>query len=238
MAFDPLAKRNFVRADWPGRRESPEQVAARLRRYLDDLISLDECLETWSVGRRKTAPYRWVRTDLAALVRDDVMRSESGEEEVNSGYQIAAMSDDTRQLFALQGNAGGIHPWPSWNRVFLYTNSGRTPVPEIVTYRLLKAVTLATIAAWEPLFCLVGSSDLRVRPGDGWYYRAWMTYVPPPHATSLDLLGVPFAERTPDGGLLLSATEDIFDAKNPAHVEGAQIISNAVRPLEAFLPSN
>lgn len=237
MPFDPLATQIFTRANWPSRRESPEQIAGRLRRFLDDIIAIDESVQAWSVGRRREVPYVSVRGDLAALVRGDLMRDEMGDEEANAGYAISGMSEDRRQLFSFGGAVGGIYPWPSWNRFRFYTNSGRTPDPTIVNYRFVKAVTLATIAAWEPLFCLTGCSDMRPTQEDGWYYKAWVTYVPPVHAEGLDLVGVPFSERTPDSGLLLSATEDVFDASKPAHVDGARRIQEAVRPLNATLPS-
>lgn len=234
MPYDFLAACVFMRVEWPARRESPAEVAARFRRFLDDLASIDASLETWSVGRKLNVPYASVRDNLGALVRKDVMRDEMGDDEVEAGYDIGAISGDRRQMFSFTGNAGSVYKGFLSNRIYFSTTGGRAP--SIVGYRLVKAVTLAAIAAWEPLFCLTGSSELEPTPEDDRYFKAWITYVPPEHVASIDLVGVPFAERTPDGGMLLSATEDVFNGANPAHVEGARRIQIALKPLNAKLP--
>ena len=236
MPYDFLAACVFMRVEWPARRESPVEVAARFRRFLDDLASIDASLKTWSVGRKLDVPYASVRDNLIALVHKDVMRDELGKDEVKAGYDIGAISHDRRQMFSFGGNAGSVYKGFLSNRIYFSTSGGRAPDPTIVNYRLVKAVTLAAIAAWEPLFCLTGSSELEPTPEDGRYFKAWITYVPPEDVASLDLVGVPFAERTPDGGMLLSATEDVFDGANPTHVEGARRIQIAMKPLNAKLP--
>lgn len=236
MTYDCLAPQFYIRAAWPSRREDPCGIAYRLRHFLDTLAGIDATLHPWSVGSKRKASYAAVRDDLTSLVRADVARSDAGEVELVDGYGISGLSQDKRELYSFVGSAGGVCPWPMWNRIYFHTTSGRVPDPAIVTYRLMKAVTLATIACWEPLFCRTATSDLL--PGhDEWYSKSWITYVPPANAADVDLVGIPFSERTPDGGLLLSATEKIFDAGNAAHLDGAQRIYLATRHLDATLPA-
>ena len=237
MTFDFLATRIFTRANWLGRREDPRGVADRVRRFLDGLAEIDETLRPWSVGSNRGVPYQSVREDLTSFVRSNVKRDEEGELEPEAGYSIEALSEDEKQIFSFVGCAGSIYQSLLSNRIYFFTNSGRTPDPSIVTYRLVRAVILATVACWEPLVCLTGTSDLMPEREDGWFYKAWITYLPPAHAADVDLVGIPFSERTPDGGLLLSSTEEVFDAGNAAHVDGARRISSATRHLNATLPT-
>ena len=108
----------------------------------------------------------------------------------------------------------------------------------VVTYRLMKAAMLATIACWEPAYCIARSNQIAYDyKNEGYFTKAWMTYVPPAHAGTIDLVGVPFSERIADGGLLLSATEETFRPdNNPVHLDGATRISRALQPLNATLP--
>ncbi len=237
MTYDFLATKFSIRATWPSRREHPNDVAYRLRRFFDTLADIDSTLAPWSIRERKKFTYQLSQDGLAEIVRHNVMRDEFGKIEPDAGYGISCLSGDTRQLYSLVGCVGGIYAWRLWNRIYFTTCGGRPPDPLIVTYEVVKALTLATITCWEPAFCRTGTSDLLPEPTEGWYSKAWITYVPAVHAAGIDLVSIPFSERTPEGGLLLSATNQVFDAANLVHLEGARRIAAATRHLNPTLPS-
>jgi len=227
----------YVNTDWFGRQEDATAVAGRLSRHLSALVSADRTLASWSVGATREMPYGAVRPDLTSLVSDDIVRSEDGEVVDGAGYRVSCVSQDPAQYYMIVGTAGSRYPPPLSSGLIFKTISNDEADPAIVTYRLMKAVMLATIGCWEPDFCIARSNQIDPDyEHEGQYTKAWMTYVPPAHVGDVDPVGVPFLERTPDGGLLLSATQEIFRPENPAHLEGATRISQALQPLNAVLP--
>lgn len=236
MTFDVYAKQFSIYAKWPARREGPKEVADRLRGFLDQIAYLDDSLSHWSIGKKRFL-YNAVRYDLAALIERNVNHDELGAVQRDAGYAIIGGSQNDRQRFVLMGDVGGIYRYPQWNWLWFHTASGRPANPEVATYTLMRAVVLAMIAYWQPLFALCDSSELAPdQDRFGWFREGWMSYVPPQHIDRVDLVGVPFSERTPDGGLLLSATNQAFRADVSAHVDGARRISQALQPLNATLP--
>jgi Immunity protein 52 len=61
-----------------------------------------------------------------------------------------------------------------------------------------------------------------------------MNYVSPRFASLITLLPSAIAERTAQGGLLMSATEETFRVDNPAHLAAARDILKALAPFAAL----
>jgi hypothetical protein len=236
MAYNVYATQFYIVGDWPARREEPNAIASRLCRFLDGICNIDATLGSWSIGRHY-APYQSARHHLTALIGRDVKVDEDGNEDVEAGYAVMARSEHPAQRYRVLGTAGSAYNLLLSNQIGFDTDSDNGVDPAIVTHAVMKAVMTELIACWEPLFCLAGSSAYDLKRGDIWYERScWITYVPPQHAGSVDLVGVPFNERTPDSGLLLSATDQPYDAADPAHVEGTRRNVAATRHLNATLP--
>jgi len=62
----------------------------------------------------------------------------------------------------------------------------------------------------------------------------WMSYAAPRFAPLITPPPSAIAERTAQGGLLLSATQETFRVDNPAHLAAAQDILKALAPFEAL----
>ena len=235
MSFDPFALRFYINTRWRVRPDDATTVARCLRRYIDELTGIDEALSSWQLGRAYR-PYAAIRDDLALSVQRNVKIGEDRKPDPKDGFSITGASGDKRQRFSFVGTAGRVYNYPMANELFFETDSNHPADTTIVTYPLMKGVVLATVAAWKPEFCAAYSSDLEPDRSEGLYRKAWMTYVTPAHADSVDLFGVPFSETTPDGGLLLCATDKTFDAADPVHVAGAQRVHEATRHLNETLP--
>ena len=224
----------YINANWLGRQEDATATAGRLMGHLNMLAAADRALASWSVGDTRKVLYGPGRPDLTSVISDDAVRSEDDDLIEGAGHGILCSSQEPKQPYSLIGTAGSKYPPPTGNSLMFRTNGNDAADPIIVTYRLMKAVMLATIDCWEPDFCIARSNQLDPDyKNEGRYTKAWMTYVPPAHVGDVDPVGVPFLERTPDGGLLLSATQEIFRPENPAHLEGATRISQALQPLNA-----
>jgi hypothetical protein len=57
------------------------------------------------------------------------------------------------------------------------------------------------------------------------FHIPWIAYLSAEHAADVALTPDILTERTPDGGLLISATTDRLDPDNPQHVRRARIIA-------------
>jgi hypothetical protein len=234
MTFDPRAKQFHISCRWSGRREEPQSIAERLRNFIDGVAKIDDTLAPWMIGRQRRVPYQSAKHDLPALIHRDVIRSEDGEVEVISGYTILGSTTDDRQRYMIVGSAGATYE--PCNGLLIQTCSHHPVDPSIVTYSVMKALMLATIASWTPTFCLAGSSEfVPSADGERVVVYPWLFYVTAADAASVDLVGIPFSERMPDGGHLLSATTQVFDADNPAHIEAARRISQATQYLDGAL---
>ena len=64
-------------------------------------------------------------------------------------------------------------------------------------------------------------------PSSG-FHIPWLGYLSAPLATGLELLAEILTERTPDGGLLMTATEERLDPTVPEHWRRARIIGEAM----------
>jgi hypothetical protein len=112
------------------------------------------------------------------------------------------------------------------------------PDPAIVTYPLFKTALLAINATWPPFWACAYAFRMD-------YYKSpliagtplfpysrfhipWLAYLSAPLAAGLDLLPEILTERTPDGGLLMIATEERLDPTNPEHLRRSRILAETL----------
>ena len=57
------------------------------------------------------------------------------------------------------------------------------------------------------------------------FHIPWLAYVSAPLASRLQLPAEIATERTPDGGLLMTATKERLDPANPEHLRRARILA-------------
>jgi len=60
------------------------------------------------------------------------------------------------------------------------------------------------------------------------FHIPWLAYLSAPIAARLDLPPEIVTERTPDGGLLMSATEERLDPTNPEHLRRSRILAETL----------
>ena len=65
---------------------------------------------------------------------------------------------------------------------------------------------------------------------------SWLSYVGSRQACLITPPMAGLVERRPDGGLLMAATDELFDVNNPAHMTAARAIESAVAPLSLTPP--
>jgi len=105
----------------------------------------------------------------------------------------------------------------------------------IIAYPAFKAALLALVESFHATHC----SAYPMQIMDFWDPKrhlriGWMSYVSPRFAPLITPPPSAIAERTAQGGLLMSATQDTFRADNPAHLAAAHDILKALAPFEAL----
>ena len=142
-------------------------------------------------------------------------------------------ADDAKsRRISLQIKAGGKVS----GRTSLETGDYKVlPDSALVTYPLFKAALLAINVFWPPVWACASAIKMDydkapLFPGAELFpYSAfhipWLGYLPASLATGLELPPEILTEWTPDGGLLMSATEERLDPTVPA---GARIIAETM----------
>jgi hypothetical protein len=108
----------------------------------------------------------------------------------------------------------------------------------MLTYRLFRAALLAINGIWSPPWSCAQAFRLdydKVPLFTGAplfpysrFHIPWLAYLSAPLATKVALPAEILNERTPDGGLLMIATEDRLDPTNPEHVRRARILAETL----------
>ncbi len=106
---------------------------------------------------------------------------------------------------------------------------------DIVTYRLFRAALLATIAQWPSNWANAYAyrSDYdEVSPAPGIpshprsrYLIPWLSYLSARLSADFDPPAEILSERTPDGGLLMIATEERLDPTNPEQMRRSRMMA-------------
>jgi hypothetical protein len=224
----------------PRRYETPGIIADKFLRSLDALSQIDPLLANWKVLdllAEVSLPLAVARQRIATIVENNVDRDDDGQPEPASGYSAIAVTDNAirSRIVTFSVGAGRVLRDEMMLRVgdFLYP-----PDPLIVKYDLFRQAILATSAIWQPIWASVSAlrrdyADEPIVAGASLFpYSAfqipWIAYVEPARAVGFPLPAEIRTERTPDGGLLLTATEEPLDPTNPEHLRGARTVAETM----------
>jgi len=229
-----------IYASWGPRAEPPESIAARYLACTDRLKQSHPAYDNWIFNfNGKPRKFVALRDDLAAAVAANVARAEDGDPTPIRGYRATVtntMNKSHSRSLSLHVKAG------SWVNSEFFCNSAKietgtrvVPDPSIIAYPAFKAALLALVESFDATYCSAYPQQIT----DFWdpapHLRiAWMSYVPPRFASLITPPPSAIHERTAQGGLLMSATEETFRVDNPAHLAAARDILKALAPFEAL----
>ena len=240
-----MAKPGFkIAAYWGPRADPREALAFRFLELLNQLKLVDPLFANWYrfTSETEVEPFDMNPVSLTKTTAQAISYDDDGDPEWYHGYRYGAWNRDTfgptHRGFKLGFHANNLLPKPYFsNHVVLETNYGIAPADNVVTFRLFRVALLAIVEAWEPTWCIaypVTIYDFWPRSADIHLQLAWMSYVPPRFASLIAPPPSGVAERTAQGGLLMSATDETFRVDNPAHLAAARDILNALAPFEAL----
>lgn len=247
-----------VAGEWAGRAdEEPAVTGAKFLKTLDSLSGIDLLFSDWQVIRNwniaedeqpRFVPLDTARKRIVEIVESGVSHDDFNEPTPEYGHSVCATA----------GARGPRHvAFSAQTGDQSFTLSfGEHNLPSdlsIVTYPRFKAALLAISAAWnaqwsyaranrnESVFVPIdfgGAPAFRVDsapqvPLDptfpiSVFHVPWIAYLSADRATGLKLTPEIVTERTPDGGLLMSASTERLDPMNPQHVRRARILAETL----------
>jgi hypothetical protein len=229
-----------IRSDLPPHRESPAAVGAKFLWTLDALTRIDPTIfSNWEImdyPAGDTIPLTTARSRIASIIEKNARRDDL-QARPEWGYTAGALIlRDARTLrMGFRVSTGGTETGDTWLRA----GDHKVPAdPATVTYPLFKAALLAIIAIWPPPWAWasafqLGYQAIPLHPGEplfpySVFHVPWIAFLSAPHAAGLDLPPEILTERTPDGGLLMTATEERLDPHNRKHLRRARVIADVM----------
>ena len=174
--------------------------------------------------------------DFVQFIAKTISRDDWGVVTPHTGYWFGARSPDSQPAdygFTVNCHAGSAINHPLANNTILSTAYLVTPAPESVTQQIFHSVLFAIVNAWEPVTVEANCCWLVQRRKSNLPFRpAWMRYLCPALARHANPPASAIVEHLPNGGLLLSATDQTFDVDNPQHVTVAEEIAAALTNIE------
>jgi hypothetical protein len=203
----------------------------------------------------KATPVASARPRIAEIIENCVARDDAYERDPNYGYHPFAATSELGgpRVANVSVDAGG--KFSGGTDFGVGRRYIEPPDLTIVTYPLYKAALLAINAIWRaPWACAqsfrsgtISVPGVEISPGlkatridsitqvpldptfpKSTFHIPWVAYLSAEHAAGVALTRDIATERTPDGGLLMSATTDRLDPDNPEHVRRARIIAEAM----------
>jgi len=233
-----------ARISWGARADDPAKLAEYLLRTAQALSDLDPMFRSWWVADNlfeyDFAPLEHARDQLPAIVEHGVQRDDEDGPEPWGGYYCSIVNSpkDVATGVGLLMH-GGVAKGKRFfgNGCTLSTAYNVVPDPKLVAYPLFKAVMMTMAQVWGASSATAFSKELSDKRGmpkreaDRVFDPAWMTYLSAPMRALVEPPKGVLCEPTTDGGLLMIAAEQTFDAGNPAHMEAAWAISDALAPI-------
>jgi hypothetical protein len=178
------------------------------------------------------------RPRIAEIIRSNVARDDYGRSEPAYGYSAVALSTSdaaSRQVSFSVDTGATQHE----GKIELRAGDFMVPPdPKIVTYPLFRAALLAINEIWlSPWACAqafkASYDEAPLFPGAALFpysqfHIPWIAYLGPSllrgFAQPPDLK----TERTPDGGVLMSAIEERLDPTNPERLRRARVLTDVL----------
>jgi hypothetical protein len=230
----------------PRRQETPAVIGAKLLDSLDALSRIDPLFANWKVLdslAMASLPLAIARTRISTIVENNIVRDDYDQPEPESGYSLVSLTGNAipSRIVIFSLGVGAVFD----GEMSLRFGDVLQPTdPLIVTYRLFRETLLATSAIWQPLWAYVSASTNDywkgpIVPGAPVIRRnpfliTWIAYLSPAVGRGFVIERELCTESTPDGGLLMSATEERFDLANPEHLRSACILAETMIARTGF----
>jgi hypothetical protein len=238
--------------------EQPAVTGAKFLRTLDSLNAIDPLFSDWQVNRNwkitqddqpRVLPLATARDHIVEIVERGIAHDDFGKPTPSYGYSVlgvAGARGPRRVAFSARTGT-------QYFRLEFGEHNIESDL-SIVTFPLFKKVLQAISAAWDAQWSYaqairndVVKVPIEFAPGvrafrmdtapsvpldptfpKSAFHVPWIAYLSVERAAGVTLGREILTERTPDGGLLMSATTDRLDPMNPEHVRQARILAETM----------
>ena len=230
-----------IRSAWRGRVETPASIGQKFLKTLDALSAIDPVFfANWEVTDSRALSSLTLdeaRPRIAGLIEKNVVLDDFRKPSPEYGYHASARVGrfkDPRSA-SMYVDAGGKFDGGT------QLQFGEWDVPPdlgLVRYPLYKAALLAINAIWQAPFAWAYAFrvDYYEKPLTAGapsfpysrFHIPWIAYLSAHLSDGVQLPSEITTERTPDGGLLMTATEERLDPTNPEHWRRARILAETM----------
>ena len=229
-----------ISASLKDKRESIPEVAMRLATLLDTLGQIDPLVSQWFSmmdGDRPTP----LKPDPRMLEKSILYwADEKIKEDPNEVYTFCATTNGYENVWRPEDlnivlTAGALGS----NGVWFHTALTLAPNPHLVSYSLFKKILFATADAFDPKYSSAYPTaldrDVMIPEGKKLpIFAGWMVLLPRDLARQITPPPQAIQQTREDGSLFMAATDETFDASNPAHVAGSKAIQDAIAPVNKW----
>ena len=228
-----------ITSQWASDTLTPAQIGVRAIETFRRLESISPAMRTWTlVEDGKPVPLSAATARMTSVVEGSLKwKHPDRRDNPSHGYAVVARGAQVESEF---GSAGTAHLWITAGAKFgdrISFAIGDILFPpdfSLVTYPLYRASleTLASIwpVPWAlaytfstetpPIDAKTGSGLKRQSP----FEVAWIAYLSPALALGLEPPPEIVSERTPGGGMILSAAPGLIDPQNPDHMRRSRAL--------------
>jgi immunity protein 52 of polymorphic toxin system len=239
-----------IETKWAARKEATRSCAIRMARMLTGLSALHSAFAHW-YQQAWTLEEAFVPLCKMPPQADELTRvfengrhftDVSHELMPTLGYSVSAWNGiEESDGISMMMHVGGYDdhvPFTNWGDMTVHGLRGVQPAgPDLINARLLEAVLLTTIDAWEPDHArIVDWGDLEKfvpRQPPLLFESGWMTYLAAPYARKVTPPPLALTEPVAGGGILMLATKEPFMLDNLQHVAVADAIQACLEPLQS-----
>lgn len=243
-----------IEADWRDRAATTEDVAVDFRRFVNGLAEIDRLFNLWRTripvnGRDFRTPI-----DAAEAMRQSTAFQSRYDEPPDiwpqMGWYYAAScvgappwpdAVDAQSLVSLHVGVTANMPWS--NRISIRISNVRFSAGSVWPTTELRRLVKLIVATWSPRAVSVlpagydrpfvadpksGSGGRLLEPKIG-----WISYLHPDFATKARLPDGMTIEALPEGGMIVSISEDPIAPRDPEQLRKMRAFEAAMRPLQS-----
>jgi hypothetical protein len=244
----------LIRAVWLPDGEDTATIGLNALRTLEDLERIDPVFSRWSFSDptippedatyESRIPMTQARGRIKSLVESGVRRNDYGEPTPKQGYRLSASNsvrenDREPPQRTHFGVIAGSQSVLSNSLKFTTGTYFDAADPAITTYPIYRQALEVLASNWPcPWACAYGFNthyfERSVARGVppvpySMFHMAWIAYISAPLAASIKPPTELVTERTPGGGLILSAVRERLDPTNPDHMRRCRLLVDLMR---------